>query len=181
LELIGFSGYARSGKDTAAEALLGLGFRRMSFADKLREFVYVMNPTVSFNEITMFVKDIIDTYGWDGYKETEWADPVRKILQVVGTDCARSLLGDNIWVEAAFNNLPDGRYVFSDVRFKNEADAIKERGGRVIRIYREGVAAQSAHPSETALDGYAFDDIVMNYRTKSEFIQKVKESYENWR
>jgi hypothetical protein len=43
--IIGLSGYARSGKDTVAELLvLNYGFKRMAFADGIRESLIALNP-----------------------------------------------------------------------------------------------------------------------------------------
>jgi hypothetical protein len=53
-------------------------------------------------------------------------------------------------------------WVITDTRFPNEADAIKEKGGIVVRIERTGVAPINTHPSETGLDGWAFDYVINN-------------------
>ena len=50
----------------------------------------------------------------------------------------------------------------TDVRFRNEADAIRARGGVVVRINRPGIEAPNDHISEHDLDGYAFDYFVDN-------------------
>ena len=47
MEIIGLSGFARSGKDEAAKVLVEeFGFKRVGFADKLREVLYALNPLV---------------------------------------------------------------------------------------------------------------------------------------
>jgi hypothetical protein len=86
------------------------------------------------------------------------------------------IIGDDIWVNALFDNLPNpfGQYVLADVRFPNEADGIRRRGGLVFRIERSGVEAINAHPSETALDDYKFDGIIHNDGTKAEFKANVR-------
>jgi hypothetical protein len=86
---------------------------------------------------------------------------VRRILQALGTKC-REILGQDVWVDAAFDTLGDGTYVFSDCRFPNEAKAIKDAGGTVLRVVRPGVNALNDHISEIGLDGWDFDGIVMN-------------------
>jgi dephospho-CoA kinase len=47
--IVGISGYARSGKDEAAKALVEMGFERRAFADKLREFLLALNPMVGLS------------------------------------------------------------------------------------------------------------------------------------
>ena len=174
--IVGFSGYARSGKDTAAEALSSLGFVRISFSDKLRDFIYEFNPTVWSDDsaLNTDLRDVIDRHGWNGYKETIWSKDIRRQLQVLGTECGRKIIDDNIWVNATFNGLPDGRYALADVRFPNEAKAIKEIGGKVYRITRPGITAANAHVSETALDDYPFDGIIANDIPLTEFKYRVR-------
>ncbi len=73
-------------------------------------------------------------------------------------------------------------WVITDVRFPNEAQAIKEKGGYVIRIDRPGVKPINDHPSETSLDTWKFDykidnvsDIVSLAFTLTNIISKIKE------
>jgi hypothetical protein len=176
--LVGFSGYARTGKDTAAEALNGLGFIRISFADTLRDFLYEFNPTVWSDGFidNEELRNIIDIHGWDGYKETRWGTDIRRQLQVLGTECGRKIIGENIWVDALFNNLPyeDGKYVIADVRFPNEADGIRARGGKMYRIERAGIGPANSHHSEVALDNYEFDGFIHNNDSVAAFKDSVR-------
>jgi len=172
--LVGFSGYARSGKDTAADSLSSLNFRRISFADKLREFVYEINPIIVSDGSYARLREVIDKYGWDGYKETAWATEIRHNLQVVGTECGRNMISQNIWVDATLNNLGPGNYAISDVRYPNEIDAIRSKGGKVYRILRNGVEPANLHSSETSLDGYDFDGYIHNDGSLSEFRCSVR-------
>lgn len=173
--IIGLSGYARSGKDSAADALESVGFRRIAFADKLREFMYEMNPPLKCNGMIAELRDVIDSYGWDGYKSTIWASDIRRWMQVVGTDCVRGILGDSIWADATFNSIdPNKNYVFTDCRFVNEADGIVARGGRMYRIMRNGVGPANDHKSEVALDHYEFDGFIHNDGTLAEFHDSVR-------
>jgi hypothetical protein len=193
MEIIGISGYARAGKDEAAKALVEAhGFTRVAFADKLREVLLALNPRVGVkvflretdlgavrsDATTVYLEDVIKLYGWGGYKETEYGPEVRRLLQRLGTEAGRQLLGDNVWVDAALTGHPkDAKLVIPDVRFPNEAQAIKDAGGVVWRINRPGTKPANAHVSETALDDWDFDwryenegdlvrlygDIVLNY------------------
>lgn len=176
MELIGLSGYARSGKDEAAKVLVErFGFTRVAFADKLRKVLYALNPMVKekswvqecrdaphcgphVKSEKVHVQSVIDVYGWNGYKETEYGDEIRRLLQRLGTEAGRNLLGDNIWVDAALTgHAPGAKIVVTDVRFPNEAQAIKDLGGIIVRVSRPGVKAVNAHPSETSLDDWPFD------------------------
>lgn len=194
--IVGFSGYARAGKDTAGAALCGsLGFFRASFADALRTFLYTLNPQAAYfsplyrddDEYLLYdsVQTIVDRHGWDWAKDhsgREGEDPhpqsIRCQLQRLGTDCGRKLLGEDTWVDAVMSNLEDGDFVFTDVRFPNEADAIKARGGFVVRIDREGTGPANDHPSETALDNYPFDFRIPNNGLESEFVLRVVSTFD---
>ena len=182
MRLIGLSGYARSGKDEAAKVLVEeYGFKRIAFADKLRDFLYALNPVVSAGfdddlELEMvYLTSVIDEVGWDGYKETEYGPEIRRLLQRLGTEAGRQTLWDSIWIDAALHDLdPNGNYVVTDVRFPNEAAAITERGGRLVRIIRDGVGPANMHASETSLDDYPFMHGLRNEGTLEEFRANVK-------
>lgn len=53
-------------------------------------------------------------------------------------------------------------WIITDCRFPNEFRAIKDNGGIVIRIERDGIVPINAHPSETALDSFEFDFEIEN-------------------
>lgn len=66
---------------------------------------------------------------------------LRNVMQYIGTDVFRNKIGENIWINAAkikmINRLEaHGICYVSDVRFKNECEAIKEMGGVVILVER---------------------------------------------
>jgi hypothetical protein len=65
--------------------------------------------------------------------------------------------------------------VFTDTRFTNEADAIRERNGKVFRISRPGYGPVNNHPSETALDTYKFQAHILNNRDIPSLEAKVQE------
>ena len=103
---------------------------------------------------------------------------VRQFLQELGTDACRNGLHPNTWVNALMadykptnsmdragfftptDKLPN--WIITDTRFPNEAQAIKDAGGIVIRVDRPGVKAINAHPSETGLDDWDFDHKIWN-------------------
>jgi hypothetical protein len=178
MRLVGFSGYARAGKDTAYSLLAEQGWQRVAFAEPMREFLYRLNPMVGDNgRGAIRIADVIDRVGWDGYKETLHGKEMRGLMQRLGTECGRELLGDNIWVDTALNGLdPQGSYAVTDCRFVNEATAIRDRGGKIIRINRPGVGPANAHVSETGLDDYAFDAVIENDGSLEDFKRKLEEA-----
>lgn len=202
-QIIALSGYARAGKDTAADVLVSeFGFTKVAFADKLREFLYAEDPYVqeTFTDTAhgsggtgkmcrnatgkyRLVSSVIDEYGWDGYKNTLWGWDLRRLLQRLGTEAGRQTLWDTIWIDAAFIGAGDAeKIVVSDARFFNEFDAVRARGGVVWRIERPGVGPVSNHPSETEAPGYShFDRLVYNNQDIKYFEQRIREEYSMFR
>jgi Domain of unknown function (DUF4406) len=161
VELIGLSGYARSGKDTVADSLVSnYGYTKMSFADPMKKALLTLDPNIDFGEGRAYLSQAIKV-GWDELKSN--SSEIRPLLQKLGTEVGRNMWGEDFWVNAAINNIPDGsKIVFADVRFPNEADAIKSLGGSVWRVERPGVGPANSHVSETALDEYSFNGTIDN-------------------
>lgn len=102
---------------------------------------------------------------------------VREFLQKLGTDAIRDGLHPNAWVNATMAQYKRSHtgydseggmvyeypnWIITDCRFPNEAKAIKNKGGYIIRVERAGVRPINAHPSETALDNWDFDYKIFN-------------------
>jgi hypothetical protein len=116
-----------------------------------------MNPLVK-DEYR--VKGVVDAYGWDRAK-VEFPE-LRNLLQTLGVG-ARTIFNDQFWVSQGLAGVSEGdKIVITDVRFPNEADAIKSLGGQIWRVKRLGVEAVNEHISETAMDGYKVDQIFVN-------------------
>ena len=105
----------------------------------------------------------------------------RLLLQLIGTDLFRKQLHPNTWVNASFTNYLNNAWIFTDVRFPNELEAIKKRKGITIRVNRGLVERtgkmiqEPEHISETALDNAKFDYVIENDCTIDDLIEKVKE------
>lgn len=185
MEIIALSGFARSGKDEAARVLVEEhGFVQVAFADKLREMLYALDPIVEqswhvgmdleIHPETITVSQVIDKFGWGGYKETRYGGEIRRLLQRLGTEAGRQTLWDSIWIDAALTGLPeDAKVCIADCRFRNEAEAVRERGGKVIRVTRNGVSAANNHISEHDLDNYEFDYHLSNHGSLEDYRKNV--------
>lgn len=146
--LLGIAGYAGSGKSTVAKYLVEkYGFRDIALADPLKK---ACAEIFRFTDEQLYgsKKEEVDPF---------WGLTPRDVLQRFGTEAMRNNFGQDLWIRALRRRLdgalPNSRFVVSDARFPNEADAIHEWGGEMIRIERPGVAKMS-HASETALDSY---------------------------
>lgn len=129
---------------------------------------------------------------WKDGAPVEVPMSVREFLQKLGTDGLRNGLHENVWVNALFADyVPDmsgysdrmavddmkslyPNWLITDCRFPNEAKAVKDHGGIIIRIDRPGVTAVNAHPSETSLDDYAFDERITNDGSIEDLYSKLK-------
>lgn len=94
----------------------------------------------------------------------EEKDNFRTILQWWGTDFRRKYNGDDYWIKKFLDKVTRSDadvIVVTDVRFPNEADTIRQVGGKLIRVNRIQ-DKKDLHPSEIALDNYRFDWTIIN-------------------
>lgn len=186
--IIGLSGYAKSGKDTVAEMIKDIqkpDWKIKKFSGKLKIIASLLTgiPAEKFED-QEFKQSYLGpewSYPVDipNHGAEEWDMSVREFLQRLGTDAVRNGLHTNAWVNALMADYleedkveklgdyvsrvtPASKWIITDVRFPNEAQAIKDRGGVIVRIERPGIAPVNAHPSETALDNWDFDYKIAN-------------------
>ncbi len=181
--IVGIGHNMQVGKDTAAEALCReLGFRKLCFADPLRELAMLADPLVSSATRTVNVGVGHGRLAWAiqglGYEEAKRVYPeVRRFLQELGLG-ARRVFGDEFWVEHTMKQarqaeMHGGRIVIPDVRFLNEAEAVKDAGGLLLKITRPGHHGDG-HRSEVELAQYdGWDHVIENTGSIPELQQQV--------
>ena len=76
-------------------------------------------------------------------------------------------------IEKSKNNYPN--WIITDLRFLNEMEAVKKKGGITIRVNRNLEESKDQHESETELDNSEFDYVVDNNSDIQSLIEKVKE------
>lgn len=177
---IGLTGRMGSGKDFTYSRIAQLAdvdhdpvqFRvfRASFADGLR------------NEIEETLGAELNVLWTKPYPEE-----IRRLLQWWGTDLRRSEDPD-YWVKVGIQSAKAAQYgvfaeavpVFTDVRFPNEADAIRKEGGIIVRVmapFDLRVERLGQHPpnhaSETAMDGYLPDMVVDSVEDDEAYYESV--------
>ena len=167
-KIIGLTGYARSGKDTIAQQFVkNDGYERVGFADALKSILYSLNPRIElFNDDFIghwHIKNIVDGRGWD---EAKKEPEIRQLLQRLGTEGGRVALGEDIWVKTLFNSSHGARIVIPDVRFENEANEVRRRGGIVVQIVRPGVGPVNDHASDKI--DFEADYVLVNDKTPEE-------------
>lgn len=170
VRLVGVTGRKRAGKDTFAKRLVDQhGFTRMAFADNVRKVALAIDPIIGWVDGPVRLSTLVGLGGWEPAKEFP---EVRRILQRIGTEGIRSLQPD-FWIRQVLDHMPDGPVVITDVRFPNEADAIKMAGGVVIRVNRPGLFSDDQHSSESAMDNYRYNEIVQNEGTVKDLYATV--------
>jgi hypothetical protein len=158
LPVIAISGKAKHGKDTLCQYLseefnnYKIIVKRVAFADALKE------------EAKKFS-------GWTGVKD----EAGRTLLQTLGVK--RREENPLYWVLKAYETIKicDSAnivWIITDIRFMNEAFYARDNGGLVIRIHRinedftefdNGLTPeQKKHSSETELDHFNFDTLILN-------------------
>ena len=143
--VIGFTGVARCGKDTAAQHLVEhYGFRLVRFAGALKDMARTLGLTE--NQIEGDEKELpCDLIG---------GKTPRLFMQLLGTEFGRNSICQDIWIRIwkhRVSEAPEGvGIVAPDCRFYNEAMAIADLGGKVVRIRanRPGVGIAGGHASE---------------------------------
>lgn len=165
--LVGLTGLAGSGKDTAAEALVAAGWKRDAFADRMRVAVLALDPWVDVDPFYRAagrdrLSFLVERYGWDEAKR-EYPE-VRRLLQKFGTEAGRKIHGDDCWIDLLFRSWDnETSLVITDCRFNNEAEAVRARGGLVVRIDRPGLEPlPGGHASEAGVSPALVDIVVFN-------------------
>jgi hypothetical protein len=91
----------------------------------------------------------------------------RRAMQTLGTEWGRGCIAPDLWVRlfllrAERHRAAGAPVVCDDMRFANEAEAIRGAGGLLVRVDRPGVAPAAGHASEGGLAGVDFDLVVSN-------------------
>ena len=120
--------------------------------------------------IKRMLKQILPPGDWLGERKEDQLPgfpegiTARVMLQTLGTEWGRASVDPDIWVKAAmreadyFLGWPDSRVIFDDVRFANEAVAIRAAGGKVYRVSRKDFeASNDNHISELGLPAELID------------------------
>lgn len=178
--LIGiYSSRPQCGKSTLAGRLeRHHNYKRLRFASALKGMLHVLLSSAGLDEVDEYL---------DGSKK-EIPIPqlggktARYLMQTLGTEWGRALISPNLWVEvtkAAIQREVEAgrRVVVDDMRFAGEYEAIITLGGKLIRVEREVdfpiETPANGHPSEGALNGRFFHELIVNDSTLGRFRRKI--------
>jgi hypothetical protein len=205
--IIGISGLAGSGKDTAADVLVGrYDFTKVSFADPMKK---IARDVFAFSDEQLYgpseTRNAPDTryprehgpfnkigdclccgapVSWVRSTEPQCYLTTRFTLQQLGTEWGR-VCYSNVWVVLAIRNAR-GDVVIPDVRFKNEVDGLRAAGAYLVRIVRPGsglAGSAGQHMSETeqvSMPNEMFDAVIQNNRGLRELEEAVTDLVRRW-
>lgn len=175
-------------------------FEIKKFAGKLKTIASLLTgiPVEKFEDQEFKKTNLSDEWSYlqqSGRSKVWLPMTVRDLLQKLGTEAMRNGLHTNVWVNALFADYKRnlelvksdksdydlkveevGEYpnwIITDMRFPNELEAVKNRGGITIRVVRQGTIL-GTHPSETALDGHTMHYEIINNGTIEDLIEKVR-------
>ena len=140
--IIGLTGQIGSGKGTIADILVDRhNFFKESFANSVKDSC----AAVFGWSRAMLEGDTTESRAWREQPDEWWSKKFgrefspRLALQLMGTEAGRNVFHSDLWVHTVLRRCeqaPWNNYVIADVRFPNEINAIKESGGKVIRVRR---------------------------------------------
>jgi hypothetical protein len=176
--LIGITGHACSGKDTVADFILEQRpgwYERKSFAAALKrsaENLLDFAPGDADNREIR--KQVCSALGFDF--------TLARFLQLYG-EALRTGVSEDFWVNILFAKYDpqNSHWIITDVRHPNEADAIRRRGGVVIKVVRQTAiltdGRDSAHPSEANIDRIVSDRTILNIGTIEDLKIQVQQQF----
>lgn len=98
---------------------------------------------------------------------------------------------EHYYPDARFLDLavPSNGVVFSDLRFRNEVEAFRRAGAKLVRVYRSGydgtklagVAGHSSEEEQRSLPDALFDAIINNSGSLEEYREQIDAVYSKWR
>lgn len=159
----------QSGKSTVAAHLAELDAMsdRINFADTLRSIVLrlLLDSGVNHAEAHRYIRD-------GAYKEVVIPEIGKSFVDLMiafGTVAGRGAIGPDVWVNTwkhrvrQFLDLEATYVIADDVRFRNEAEAVRAVGGIMIGVVRPGATVSAARAAaEGHLTRHDMDVVVMN-------------------
>lgn len=175
MTIIALTGKKQAGKDTAAGVLVAdYGFRRLAFADRLRELALEQNPQLPVRGGIYHARlqVLVEQRGWEGAKEVP---SVRRYLQDFG-QYVKDEHSTTYWSDYVFAQVDaetNVNFVLTDTRFPTEIGAAQARGGHIVRVDRPGLPDDDLHPSEWAWRDTTPDYVLLNDGDRESFQQRV--------
>ena len=165
MKIIAMAGLAQTGKSTASNYLVNQhGFAPLTLAGTIKYLIATMlgEDVEWIEDNKTSIHPVIEEIA-PGANIT-----VRKLLQTLGTEWGRNQLHPDIWINDVLRDIPwfkEQEYpgvVITDLRFENEATAVRKAGGVICHILRPDAIELAAHPSESGIAIHGSDYIIHN-------------------
>lgn len=163
--IIGLTGKARSGKDTAAAQLVKGGFEHYWFSKPMKD---ACKSIFGWSDAHLYgdLKEVVDK---------RFGCSPRQALQTLGTEWGRDCIGEDLWIDIAKIKMQSAQdIVISDVRFDNEAMAILDMGGCIVEIVRDDIKQVNLHSSESGISPELITLTVTNNGTIEHFNNEIE-------
>ena len=179
--IIGLGAYRRVGKDTFGNFLIeACRERDPNFAIGKRSFAYKLKQVCH------------DLYSWAGLREPEFYETregeqyrevvlrqigksPRQIWIDMGTKTVREHVYEPTWLDYLLKGQHDlDVLVIPDVRFPNEAEAIREAGGVLVKIVRPGFGPGPDVADRALLDYEGWDYVIGGDAGSSESLSRLR-------
>lgn len=189
--MLGVTGFARSGKDHAADYLARhMNMYKYAFAEPLKTML----------------KSVFGDHFHEGDRSEicpETCKSYRVMMQTLGTDLGREMWNPQVWINlvekkrkevedqgkrpdvyrAAFRGEPPRGMILSDVRFDSEAEYLQRHGGVIVEIVRpehhslvdkvKYVVGLEGHQSERGISRHYITHTIVNDGTLVDFDIKL--------
>lgn len=133
-KLFGLVGYPGSGKDAVtAELCKWGGYTRYAFGDAVKALLLAIDPTYENSRARL------ERWKRKGVSDT------RAKLQRLGQRLRD--FDPDFWVNSMPTQLSN-KSIVTDIRYQNELDWVKNQGGIIVAIHREGYGPINDHQSE---------------------------------
>lgn len=170
--IIGLHGRARSGKDTVARYLANhLALLSYAFADPLKQALAGL-----FHLTQAHLEGELKETPLPGIGKSP-----RELMQLLGTEWGRDMVHPQLWLLLAEQNLQllaehhqdMHGVVIRDVRFENEAEWLRSKGGVIVHLVRPDADPVAAHCSEHGLARGPNDLVIHNDGSLAELYDKL--------
>jgi hypothetical protein len=178
--IIGLTGSAYSGKDTAASAKCFDNYVKLAFATPIKDAVGILY-LMTYNQLhTDTEKEIVDP---------RYNKSPRQVMQELGSYLRSQ--DPNFFCNLMTYKIKDLQklghklFIVTDVRYDNEARVIRELGGHVIKIERKSKTVVmpgtlQKHASEQGISPELLDHVVNNDSTIDVLHNKMEEMVKKW-
>jgi dephospho-CoA kinase len=182
--VIGCIGVQGAGKDEICNYLSETkSFIKVGFSDPIYQLLWEMNPIISvedYGDEIIDYRSAVRKKGMDYVKRNY--DEIRRWLQIIGTEYGRDVFGPDCWIRALDARIKDSPLVaVRDVRFENEIDYIRSRGGFVVWVQSNRAPERdTSHTSEKLVFADHADYTVQNNTTLVELYRQLDVILADW-